>query len=113
MRPLISGALRAELEALIRSELQTRNTWRRRAWLGRRLLLRRLDEFVWRQRWHITRTSDDERHQIVSAMLDLIEEVGALDLLSAGRWAEGLDDPTEATRLPERCPIPYPLPRTR
>lgn len=89
-----------EVRAFLRAEMTARRTWRRRTWLGRRAAFALLEAVVLaRWRGASSRTHDDERHRFVAELLEALEATGALDLITAGRWAEeAYEDPTEATR---------------
>lgn len=91
-------ALLAEVRAFLRAESTTRKLWRRRAWLGRRSAFVLLERVVLERYRTAIRNDDDARHAFVDGLLDALESIGALDLVSAGRWAEELPEPVEATR---------------
>ncbi len=92
-------AMLAEVRAYLRAESATRKTWRRRSWLGRRAAFARLEAVIL-EKWRTSvRSNDQERHALVASLMDALEDLGALDLVTAGSWAEKTyDDPTEATR---------------
>lgn len=100
---LLKKDLLDEVVAFLRAEETTRKRWRQRAWIGRRAVFARLEAFTHDRWWAHFRRDDGSRERFVAEAMDLLEEMGALDLLSAGRWAESsYEHPTDATRVPDR-----------
>jgi hypothetical protein len=89
-----------ELRAFVRAEITTRRTWHRRGTLGRRLAFAVIERAILSGWWSaMTRTDEEARQRFAQRILDALDECGALDYFSAGKWAETfLDDPMHDTR---------------
>lgn len=96
---VVRDELLSEVMAFLRAETTPRREWRKRAWLGRRAAFACLEDVVLAKYWTSTRSNDEARHLFVAMLLEALENIGALDLLTAGRWAEReLADPVDETR---------------
>ncbi len=102
---LVPVNLLGELRAFLRSESATRKAWRRRAWLGRRLAFARVEAYVYGQWWCRQRADAATRMAFVDRILDILEECCALDVVSAGSYADEVyEDAVMATAVDVSAP---------
>jgi hypothetical protein len=88
-----------EVLAFLRAEATPRIAWRRRVWLGRRAAFCVVEAVLMARWWPSTRANEEARHMFAETILGALEQAGALDLLSCGRWAEETyEDPVESTQ---------------